>query len=254
MNILIGAVILIIFILVHLIKMMRLYLIVMDRKVSFDRFVPAYLRTTLVNLVIPYKIGEIYRIVVFSRISGGFKTGFFSVLIDRFFDTLALCLILLPYQILYSGKVAVPTILLAAFVAVIVVTYMVFPASYTFLNRYIITSRDSRRSMMALSALEHVNGWYSYVRNLVTGRYGILFLFSLAAWILEMTVLAGFTRMCQRSFAVADFGAYIESIVSGRNYDIKMWYTNASVAVIAVLTVVFTARYLVIRNRTAKKG
>ena len=107
MKIAIGAVILIIFICVHLIKMMRLYLIVMDRKVSFDRFVPAYLRTTLVNLVIPYKIGEIYRIVVFSRISGGFKTGFFSVLIDRFFDTLALCLILLPYQILFSGFIPV---------------------------------------------------------------------------------------------------------------------------------------------------
>ncbi|MCR5831025.1 MAG: flippase-like domain-containing protein [Lachnospiraceae bacterium] len=250
MKILIGAVILVIFICVHLIKMMRLYLIVMDQKVSFDRFVPAYLRTTLVNLLIPYKLGEIYRIIAFSRISRGFKTGFFSVLIDRFFDTLALCLILLPYQILYTGSVAVPTILLVAFVAVIVITYMVFPASYTFLNRYIITSRDSKRSMMALSALEHVNGWYTYVRDLVAGRYGILFLFSLAAWILEMTVLAGFTKICDGTFAVADFGAYIESIVSGKNYDIKMWYTNTSAAVIAVLTVIFTVRFIVIAYKT----
>ncbi|MBO4889568.1 MAG: hypothetical protein J5574_01135, partial [Lachnospiraceae bacterium] len=47
-------------------------------------------------------------------------------------------------------------------------------------------------------------------------------------------------------FAVADFGAYIESIVSGKNYDIKMWYTYASAAVIAVLTVIFTVRFIVI--------
>ncbi len=250
MNIAIAVVILISFICVHFIKMMRLYLIVMDRKVSFDRFVPAYLRTTLVNLLIPYKLGEVYRVIVFSRISKGFRTGFFSVLIDRFFDTLALCLILLPYQLLYLGRVAVPTMLLAAFTAVIIITYMVFPASYTFLNRYIITSKDSKRSMMALSALEHVNGWYTYVRDLVKGRYGILFLFSLAAWILEMAVLAGFTKIMGGKFSVADFGAYIESIVSGRSYDMKVWYTYASTIVIAVLTVIFTVRYLVIKHKS----
>ena len=111
-----GAVILIVFLLVHLIKMMRMYLIVMDRKVSFDRFVPAYLRTTFVNLLIPYKLGELYRVFVFYRISGNLMTGFFSVLIDRFFDTVALVLILLPYQLLVSHTVTVPTILLSVFV------------------------------------------------------------------------------------------------------------------------------------------
>ena len=181
MTYLLGAAVLPGFLCVHLIKMMRMYLIVMDRKISFDRFVPAYLRTTLVNLLIPYKLGEIYRIGVFYRISGGFKTGFFSVLIDRFFDTLALVLILLPYQLLVAGKVTVPTILLFAFLAVVLMAYRVFPPSYEFPNRYIITSKESKRSMMALSALETVNDWYEYARDLVKGRYGILLLFSLAA-------------------------------------------------------------------------
>ena len=250
MTFLLGAAVLPGFLCVHLIKMMRMYLIVMDRKISFDRFVPAYLRTTLVNLLIPYKLGELYRIFVFYRISGGIRTGFFSVLIDRFFDTLALVLILLPYQLLVSGQVTVPTILLAVFVTVIVVTYIVFPSSYTFLNRYIITSRKSKRSMMALSALEHTNGLYSYVRDLVTGRYGLLLLFSLAAWILEIAVLAGFTKICGQKFTVADFGAYIESIVAGSNYDTKLWYTLTSAAVVAVLTVIFTVRYLIVSKRT----
>ena len=252
MKILIGAAILIVFLCVHLIKMMRMYLIVMDRKVSFDRFVPAYLRTTLVNLIIPYKLGELYRVGVFYRISGGFKTGFFSVLIDRFFDTLALILILLPYQLFISGKVTVPTVLLTVFVIVVLMTYRVFPPSYEFLNRYIITSRDSKRSMMALAALESVNGWYLYVRDLVKGRYGILLLFSLAAWILEITVLAGFSKICNMSFTVSDFGVYIESIVSGSNYDTKIRYTIASAATIAALTVVFTVRYLIIQHRNKK--
>lgn len=250
MKILIGVVILILFLCVHLIKMMRMYLIVMDKRVSFDRFVPAYLRTTLVNLIIPYKLGEIYRIGVFYRISGGFKTGFFSVLIDRFFDTLALVFILLPYQLFITKTVTVQTLLLAAFLAVVLIAYRVFPPSYEFLNRYIITSRQSKRSMMALAALEQLSGWYDYAQQLVKGRYGILLLFSLAAWLLEMGVLAGFTKICGKSFKVSDFGSYIESIVSGRSYDMKLWYTAVSAAVIAALTVIFTIRYLLLKGRT----
>lgn len=254
MILLIGAATLAGFLLVHVIKMMRMYLIVLDRKISFDRFVPAYLRTTLVNLLIPYKLGEVYRVGVFYRISGGFKTGFFSVLIDRFFDTLALVAILLPYQLLVSGKVTVPTILLTLFEIVVIIAYIVFPPSYEFLNRYIITSKESKRSMLALSALESINGWYEYVRDLVKGRYGLLLLFSLAAWIMEITVLAGFAKVLGQSFTVSDFGAYIESIVSGSDFETKTLYTMAAAAVIALLTVVFTIRYFVVLQKNKKDG
>ena len=239
------------FICVHLIKLMRMYLIVMEEKVSFDRFVPAYLRTTLINLIIPYKLGEIYRVIVFYRISGGFKTGFFAVLIDRFFDTLALVAILLPYQLMRGGEVSAPTMLLFAFVAVILIAYRVFSPSYAFLNRYIITSRQSKRSLGALAALEVLNGWYEYVRNLVTGRYGILFLFSLAAWLLEMGVLAGFAKLMGEDFTVARFGTYIESIVSGKDLAVKTGYTIYSAVVMFALTVIFTSIYLIRRQKEA---
>ena len=252
MIILIGVLTLAGFLCVHLIKMMRMYLIVMDRKISFDGFVPAYLRTTLVNLVVPYKLGEIYRIAVFYRISGGFKTGFFSVLTDRFFDTMALVLILLPYQLFISRTVTVPTIMLTVFLAVVLMAYVVFPPSYEFLNRYIITQRTSKRSMAALNVLECVNGWYEYVRDLVKGRYGILLLFSFAAWILEIAVLAGFSKICGRNFTVADFGAYIESIVSGGGYEPGKRYTLTGAVIMAALTVVFTVIYL-IRRRKEKR-
>lgn len=249
MRILLGAIALIAFCMVHAIKMMRMYLIIMDQKVSFDRYVPAYLRTTLVNLIVPYKLGEIYRIGVFYRISGGFKTGFFSVLIDRFFDTLALVMILLPYQMFISRNITTPTVLLTVFEVVVLLAYRIFPPSYDFLNRYIITSKESKRSMMALSVLEQLDDWYEYARGLVRGRYGILMLFSLAAWLLEIAVLAIFNRLWGYGFGVSDFGAYIESIVSSSDYATRKAYTAASVAVIAAFTVIFTLRYLLAKRK-----
>ena len=45
------------FILVHTAKMLRLYLVLMEHKIGFGRFVLLYLKTTLVNLIIPLKLG-----------------------------------------------------------------------------------------------------------------------------------------------------------------------------------------------------
>lgn len=183
------------FIIVHVIKLMRMYLVVIEQKISFDRFIPAYLRTTLANLIIPFKIGEIYRIGVFSRITGSVNIGFFSVLIDRFFDTLALLLIILPYQLFGGNGVDTPVIFLAIFLLVVILAYGMFPSTYRYLNRYIITSRTSKRSMTALRGLEKVNEWYVYAEKLVTGRYGLMFVLSVMAWVFELLEIIGVAKI-----------------------------------------------------------
>lgn len=236
------------FILLHTIKLMRLYLILIDQKNSFERFVPAYLRTTLVNLIIPFKLGEIYRIVVFSRISGEFRIGFFSVLVDRFFDTFAIVLILLPYQLMISGSLTLPVILLSVFLVVILFAYVIYPSAYTFLNRYIIMSKTSSKSMVVLKGLEVINDWYEYVRMLVIGRYGLLILFSVTAWIFEILIIAGFARVTGFEFRVADFGDYIESIVSGASYQLSKAYNQAGILFIGIATVISIATYLIMKN------
>lgn len=249
MRILLILVVLAGFVIVHLIKMMRMYLIVMDKKYDFEKFVPAYLRTTLVNLIIPFKLGEIYRIVVFGRMTDNFETGFFSVLIDRFFDTFAIVLLLLPYQILVTGNMTMPVIVLSLFLIVLVFAYIIFPSSYRFLNRYIITSKSSKRSMSALKMLEMLREWYEYVSGLVSGRYGLMILFSVAAWMFEITVLIGFSRIFGVRFKISDFGTYIESILSGRTYALSREYTIASICVIAVATLISVIVYFAGRTR-----
>ena len=51
------------FIAVHFFKMLRLYLVLMEHRISFGRFILLYLRTTFINLIIPFKLGELYRIL-----------------------------------------------------------------------------------------------------------------------------------------------------------------------------------------------
>lgn len=241
------------FIIVHAIKLMRLYLIMVEDDIPFGRFMFAYFRATLVNLFIPYKLGEVYRVAVFSHVSGKIKNGFLAVLVDRFFDTLALVFILVPYQLFIKGEISIPVVLLFAFVLFVLFTYVVFPSTYEFLNRYIIVKRHSAKSMVTLNALEAVNGWYEYVRKLVIGRYGMLVLFSFAAWIVEMLILAVFYRMYSKAFSIGVFGRYIESIILGGSYEIKSEYSMITVLIIASATIVSMFVYLFGRGVSKRK-
>ena len=91
------------FIAVHFFKMLRLYLVLMEHRISFGRFILLYLRTTFINLIIPFKLGELYRVEEIARVTKIWQVGFLSVLVDRFFDTLALLCVLLPLDLILRG-------------------------------------------------------------------------------------------------------------------------------------------------------
>ena len=96
----------ILFVLVHLAKMARLYLVLMEHKISLRRFILLYCKTTFVNLFIPFKIGELYRIYKIKKETKHWQVGVLSVVIDRFFDILALFLILLPIDIYFKKQIS----------------------------------------------------------------------------------------------------------------------------------------------------
>ena len=226
------------FLIVHAIKLIRFYLILVEEDISFGKFVPAYFASTFVNLIIPFKLGEIFRIGLVKYLAKSLKTGFFSVLVDRFFDTLAIVFILFPYQLFIKRELSFPVLILFAFVVIVLFTYIVFKPTYLFLNRYIIVKRRSRGSLAALSALETVNEWYEYVKRLVMGRYGMLILFSFAAWACEMLVIAGFYKVMGYEFSVGDFGGYIEAVLTGGEYLLKNEYTAVSIIIIFAAAVI----------------
>ena len=142
------------FILVHFCKMMRLYLVLMEHGISFSRFVVMYLETTLVNLIVPFKIGEIFRVLVISKETKHWQVGILSVITDRFFDTLALCAILIPVDIWYLGRLSPITWIFLAILFIIVICYVSLMPTYGYLNRYIIMRKNSPRSMAALRGLD----------------------------------------------------------------------------------------------------
>lgn len=233
-----GAVCIVWFMLIHTIKMFRMYLVLLDHRVEFKRFIFAYLRTTLVNLIIPFKLGEIYRMFVYSRMIGNAGTGIAGTLVDRFFDTMALVLLLIPLHVLYPDKISAVSVFLAVFVIFIVFVYLIFMPAYGYLNKYIIINRDSKNSMAVLRFLEVIRSAYEYVKRLISGRYALMILMSFGAWVLEGGLLLFFAKVIGVSYDISMFSDYITSILSTAVSELKNKYTIFSIVVIFILSAV----------------
>lgn len=240
------------FIVVHLAKMMRLYLVLLEQKIEFRRFVLTYLKTTFVNLVIPFKLGEIYRIFCFSRETKSFQIGLFSVVVDRFFDTAALLVILIPFEMLITGEVTMVTGLLTIFSALAIFMFAVFSGIYTYLNRYIIMNKSSRRSMTALRGLEVARTWYDYVKDLISGRYALIILLSCATWVVEVGVLWCLASVLGMSFGAAAFSEYIAAIFMSGSSWLLTTYTWIGATALGLATVIGYIIYGVRKKRSEK--
>ena len=123
---------------VHLLKMLRFYLVLLEEKLSVRKFLLLYIRTTFVNLLIPFKLGEIYRAFCVVRLTGRAEIGILSVVLDRFFDTFILLLFLLPYDLLALGRITWLTGGMLVFLLAIMLVYRMFEPTYLYLNRYLI--------------------------------------------------------------------------------------------------------------------
>jgi len=225
------------FLCVHLAKMMRFYLILMEHKINFLRFIKVYMKITFVNLALPFKLGEIFRIYCFSRETKDGKIGFLSVIIDRLFDISALLVVLIPYDLIIRKSVSPVTLILALFAAAILFLYRIFLPTYHYLNQYLITNTESREAVKCLYILENGKIWYDYIRKLLKGRSSLIFIFSCIGWVAEFGVLMCMQAILGEDFGISGFVEYINSIFGLGKTQLLNIYTTVSCMILAIITV-----------------
>lgn len=226
------------FLAVHLFKMARLYLVLMEHKISFGRFVLLYFRTTFINLIIPFKLGEVYRVEEIGRETKVWQVGLLSVLVDRYFDMAALLMLLLPFDLLFRGGLSPITLVLLLLIAAAGILYLAIPSSYAYLNRYLIIRKSSSRSLAALRGLDMIKKWYDFTKNLITGRSALIIFASLLGWISEVVTLKALASYKGLAFGLGDFASYIEAIFMNGNSQILTVYTGTTALAFLGLTVV----------------
>ncbi len=235
--------------LVHLCKMLRLYLVLMEHKIGFGKFIRMYFGTTFINLIIPFKLGELYRFIRITGLTKVWQVGILSVLIDRIFDMVALLIVLIPFDLLYHGVLTMVTFLLLLVILLFVIIYLSILPTYEYLNHYIIRHKTSKRALLALKVLDVIKAWYDFTRNLITGRSVLITLASLAGWVFEVAVLKVFSMYLGLQFGMGDFSEYIRAIFSGETNELLKKYTCVGAAIMLAVTGILYLAYGVKRGR-----
>jgi len=232
----------------QLIKATRMYVIMMDTTLSYPKNLLLYASTTVINIMTPYKIGEVYRIALYGKSIDSYAGGAVRVLLDRAVDTAAL-LTYLTFILLFQVSAVLPLyLLLLALFVLFCAAWFVFPQLYRFWNDFLITQRHTQRAASVLRVLSDVNRAYEYLRGLIRGRVFIMYLLSMAAWGLELVGVYALT-VYTHSNSASQISAYLDSALSTAANEHQKLYVLCYLAVLAIMMLV--SAWLLKRRRNA---
>ena len=129
----------------HIFRFIRFFIIYIEEKKNLKELINVYLSYTYVNYFIPFKLGDLFKILEISYMLDNFGKGFIGTWIDRFFDTLILTFILIfgiglkqvvSYKLLFY---------LSSFLFFSVFCYLCFRYTYLYANRIILTKSETRK-------------------------------------------------------------------------------------------------------------
>ncbi len=161
-------VLLIIFI--HSLKFFKLYFIVLEEKIPFKNMLKIYIKSTFSSIVLPFKIGEIYKAYLIGHEIKNYKKGIIAVLIDKFYDAIILCISFICYSIIANVTLTITTWILLIIIIMIVIVYYSFPGTYRYLNRFFIQGKHSNRNIYVLRVLESLESCYTTAKEMICGR------------------------------------------------------------------------------------
>jgi hypothetical protein len=223
--------------LIYVIKAVRLYLIMLERRITIRRFIKVYMKTTLVNLALPFKSGEIFRIYCYGNEMKSYKLSFLCVMIDRYFDTIPLLILLLCFTIITSRTLLPVVLILLLFVLLMTVTYEIFPSTYHYMNKFLIMETNSKNGVRALVLLNKANGWYKYATELIKGRGMILLILSSITWLMEYGLLLFLAWGLSDTFKMIEFVDYMNSVFVGSNNRYVTLYVGISAVLVVIAAV-----------------
>ncbi len=234
---------------VHSIKALRLYFIMLETRLSITSFLRVYVKTTLVNLVLPFKLGEFFRMYCLGHELKSFKTSILLILVDRYFDTIPLVILILGFTLLGQGSLKGVVIILIGFLVVITIAYAIFPSTFAYMNRFLIINTNSERGLIGLKLLRKMRYWYFYIQDLIKGRELILLILSSLSWAMEYIALYSLIRGIGHMFSVTDFITYMDSVFIGSISEYINLYIGISAAILVGIIAVVYGKSFVVRKR-----
>lgn len=202
---------------VHCVKAGRLYFALYGNEVRLKRYLKIYCKVTPVSIVIPFKMGEFFRMYCYGNEIRNILKGVVIVLLDRFMDTAALLIIIFVAGSFNGGNVNAVVFMLTAILLLLILGYYMFPGLYRFWKGYLLHAEVSEHKLWGLKMLENFQLLYKEAEEVITGRGVILFVLSLIAWAVEIGLTIIMNQLYFQSENYDVLMKYIMAAITGRN-------------------------------------
>lgn len=193
---------------VYLLKMLRLYVVLAGTGISFRRHLQLFFKTASVSLLLPFKLGDLYRMYCYGFVIQGRLRSVVTILLDRFMDTLALITVILVFAVMQGFSTSYFIYALVLFLVISLAVYYTFPAFFIYWNRYLIESPATGYRIFYLKFLNSLNRVYKEIQLVVQGRFMTMYVLSLLAWMVELGLVALASGV---NFRVSSLIRYLES-------------------------------------------
>lgn len=178
----------------HLLRILRLALLVGSWRVGLRTIGSFHLMSVAVSLIAPLKLGEVYRVIELSNIAGNAVRAIIIVWWERVFDVTAILLLLLVALSLSSGSVApefhVVALLALAFVLVTGIVVALVPENLRRLSVFIIRRYDSPKTVPLLQILDVARRSIAEAPGVVRRKTASLATLTLLIWLCEAVCFA----------------------------------------------------------------
>ncbi len=233
-------------ILSHVFRIVRLYLVFLDYKLPLSDFVLTYTRGTVFSIITPFKLGEIYKWKLFSNMIGDNIKSLILIVIDRFFDTIILSLILVPYVIMGSHSIISTLSILV--VMSLLIFFVIFDESYKYLNNFLMFNSKTDRGVRALLVLERLKDNYDYINNVITGKKILMLVTSLLAWSFEVMA---FMVFCSKTGNDFSYSVFVENINTSFSLIVKNDYLIYCAICLVILYIIVLGRKIYEKNSSS---
>lgn len=239
-----------IFLVIHTFKFLKIYLILLEEKIPLRTMAKLYVKTAFVSTVLPYKTGELFKMYTYGNEIKNYAKGIIAVLVDKFFDALILCLILVPYGLIMNGRIPKVGLIMLIFFVIALLVYVCFENTYYYLNKFFVLKNQTKKSVLALNILEKAQEIYIKTKEMIRGRYLLLLILTSITWAFEsifIYVMACFMNIKTEFMTITN---YISDAFLGINNILFNNYIYICTVIFLVMTIIiYINKYVTWRKK-----
>ena len=179
----------------HLLRLLRLGLLVLDERRKASPLMVAHIFTTFPCSLIPFKIGELLRLAAFFHVFDYRRKALGIWIAERFGDVIVITALILS---LYLFKMNVPNsmrLILIIFSVVSVfglLSIFAIAKVFVYLNRHLVLSSHSKRGLFVLRTSFQFRCLENDIYKALEGRLTAFILLSISIWSIEIITLSLF--------------------------------------------------------------